>query len=250
MDKRAEVCGAEAVERAQQMLARLDEACPGMCWYLEEPLRLGRMAVRYAGEDGVLLEVTRTGALFAAPAGRDAARRMAPAVAGTPVVALADARFAQDLMPGGAVHPYQIWVYEKGEPVPVAGSLAVRPLSRAHADMVLERYHLIEKADVYDHLDRGWILGGFDAAGELVGFIGEHDEASMGMLEVFPEHRRRGYASELEGALINRLRAQGRKVYCHVALDNAASQGLQRKFGLRQVPVTQCWINPEPRAER
>ena len=229
---------------AERLLAAMDAELPGWLWFLREPLRLGRAAVRYAGEDGVLLQMRRDGAFFAAPRSAEAARRMAPLVAGAPLVALHDARLAGNLVPGGAVYPYQVWVYESPEPAPVAGALAIRPLSVAHAPLIVERYHLLEPEAVYDHLERGWIYGGFNREGTLVGFIGEHDEATMGMLEVFPEFRRRGYAAELEGALINRFRAEGRRVYCHVAPDNAVSQGLQRKLGLRQVPVTQCWINP------
>lgn len=233
--------------RAMKLLDAWDADCPGWLWFLREPLRLRRATVRRVGADGVLLKMTREGVPFAAPRTAAAARRMAPLVAGAPVVALADAHYAAALVPGGKVYPYQVWVYEKDEPAPVAGALDIRPLTRAHAPVILERYHLIEERDVYDHLDRGWIYGGFNADGDLVGFIGEHDEATMGMLEIFPAFRRRGYARELEGALINRFRAEGRRVFCHVDPANMASQGLQEKLGLRRVPLMQCWINPVPR---
>lgn len=238
---------ADLIAKTIALLDAWDAERPGWLWYLREPLRLGRATVRYAGVDGVLLDMTRNAVPFVAPRSEEAARRMAPLVAGEPTVALADARYAEALVPGGAVYPYQLWVYEKNEPVRTAGCLRIRRLTRAHAPVILERYHLIDEQDVYDHLDCGWIYGGFDASGELVGFIGEHDEATMGVLEVFPAFRRRGFAGELEGALINRFRAKGRRAYCHVDPANTASQRLQRKLGLRQVPITQCWINPEPR---
>ena len=69
----------------------------------------------------------------------------------------------------------------------------------------------------------------------------------MGMLEVFPEARRRGYAQALEAALIDTFMAAGRIPYCHVALDNEASKALQRKLGLRRIDTVQCWFGMPPR---
>ena len=111
------------------------------------------------------------------------------------------------------------------------------------------RYNLLSRSGIEDHLARGWIRGGFAADGALVGFIGEHDEASMGMLEVFPEARRHGFAQALEAALIGELLAAGRTPYCHVAPDNEASRALQAKLGLRRVDTVQCWFGmPERHA--
>ena len=54
---------------------------------------------------------------------------------------------------------------------------------------------------VEDRLKAGVIFGAF-VDGRLAGFVGEHHEGSMGMLEVVPEFRRRGIAQALEAALI------------------------------------------------
>ena len=81
----------------------------------------------------------------------------------------------------------------------------------------------------------------------------------MGMLEVFPEARRHGFAQALEAALIGELAleaaligellAAGRTPYCHVAPDNEASRALQAKLGLRRVDTVQCWFGmPERHA--
>ncbi|MBQ1447288.1 MAG: GNAT family N-acetyltransferase, partial [Solobacterium sp.] len=47
-----------------------------------------------------------------------------------------------------------------------------------------------------------------------------------------PLYRRRHYAEALESALIRRLQAQDRFVWCQVEEDNAPSWNLQTRLGL------------------
>ena len=65
----------------------------------------------------------------------------------------------------------------------------------------------------------------------MVGFIGRHPEGSMGLLYVFPEYRRRGFAFEIEAKLVNVILEEGRLPYGHIIVDNAASLALQQKLG-------------------
>ena len=251
------------VARALAVLA--DQPDPARFLSITEPLRLGRVAVRAVGEDlGVLVRFKRNGAYFAAPVDDVAARIMAGLVPDRALVSLPDDRYLPIFTDGAdeaetGPGRYELWVLDgdtaDGSPAPLATAgppagtppsacrhLAIHPLDEGHLEAVAACYHLIPREDIVDHLRRGWIWGGFDEEGGLVGFIGEHDEASMGMLEVFPEHRRRGYAQALEAALIERFRAVGRTPYCHVALGNEASRALQRKLGLRQQDTIQCWF--------
>lgn len=122
-------------------------------------------------------------------------------------------------------------VYEKKEPVPVDPDFALRPLSMAQFDLVRRHYTLIGDDGLAFHMKQGHLLGGY-AGEELVGFIGRHEEGSLGMLFVFPHHRRKGYAWQLEGHLINRVLAQGERVFGQVILGNDASLALQIKMGL------------------
>lgn len=228
---------------------------------ITEPLRLGRVVVRAVGEDlGVLVRFKRNGAYFAAPVDDVAARIMACLVPDRALVSLPDDRYLPIFTDGvdeAEVDPgrYELWVYEATTSPVAAGAVllpegfTIAPLGADAADVVDAHYDLLSRAGIEDHLERGWIRGGFAADGTLVGFIGEHDEASMGMLEVFPEARRRGFAQALEAALIGELLAAGRTPYCHVAPDNEASRALQQKLGLRRVDTIQCWFGmPRRRA--
>ena len=68
--------------------------------------------------------------------------------------------------------------------------------------------------------------------GALAGFIGTHAEGSMGMLEIFPEYRRRGLGCALEAGLIRRLLERGEIPFCQVIEGNEASMRLQEKLGM------------------
>lgn len=213
---------------------------------LSEALRLGRAQVVAASDDGVLVRVTESGDyLVGARDGGTAARLLESLTTedlADSVVALQDAAWAGAVgfEPDGPLR-YQICVYEGTDPVPVGGSLCIEPLGASDLPTVVAHYKTLPEDFVARHLADGWLYGGYDADGALVGFVGEHDEGSIGMLEVFSEHRRRGYAFELEGMLVNRMLAAGRRPFCQVVEGNEASFALQRKLGFTVLPRVQCW---------
>lgn len=228
------------------------QPCPERFLSITEPLKLGRMTVCAAGEDlGVLARLAWRGTYFAAPFSREAARIMAGMIPAGELVSLVDERYLAEFTGGVAVDPgrYGLWVLD-GTASPCSDEDQVMPkgfsISTLGPDAISDivaHYELLDRAEIEDHLARGWIRGGIDANGTLVGFIGEHEEASMGMLEVFPAARRHGYAFALEAALIDELLRAGRVPFCHVAPANEASRGLQRKLGLRPVgDMVQCWF--------
>ncbi len=132
-------------------------------------------------------------------------------------------------------------IYEKKTPVPVDPDFTLRPLSLADYPLVRAHYDLIGDEGLTYHLKRGDMLGGY-VAGEMVGFIGRHEEGSMGMLYVLPQYRRRGYAWQLEGHLINRVLASGERVFGQVIVGNHASLALQRKMGMTICEEVTSWM--------
>lgn len=79
------------------------------------------------------------------------------------------------------------------------------------------------------------------SGGKLAGFIGMHDDGSMGMLEVFDGFRRRGIGSALERFLINYVMTFGRVPLCAVYIDNPVSMEMQKKLGLTQSNGFSFW---------
>ena len=81
----------------------------------------------------------------------------------------------------------------------------------------------------------------YDQEGNLVGFIGEHLEGSMGMLYIYPEHRRQGYAEALEKIGFAKNLEKGLIPFGQVETDNLPSYELQKKMGLTQADKLVYW---------
>lgn len=77
---------------------------------------------------------------------------------------------------------------------------------------------------------------------KLAGFIGTHEEGSIGMLEVMPEFRGKGIGSELERYAINRAISKGRYPYCQVKEDNEISMKLQKSLGMEISKTKVYWL--------
>ena len=135
--------------------------------------------------------------------------------------------------------------YLRGVPLPVQAD--VRPLHMAHFQQVLDGYSLFHDPQyVEDRLKAGVIFGAF-VDGRLAGFVGEHHEGSMGMLEVFPAYRGRGLGLALESFQINRFLSQGRVPFDQVIVGNDKSLNLQRKVGMSISRDTMSWLHPAAR---
>ena len=134
--------------------------------------------------------------------------------------------------------PCNMVIYEKQDRLEVDSSLDIRTLTPAYAELVASHYshpEYLAPGELEDILARGLVLGGFEA-GRLCAFIGEHPEGAIGMLEVFPELRRRGWATALESAKINEQLDRGLVPWGEVWPDNQASIALQEKLGLTVYP--------------
>ncbi|MCH4054132.1 MAG: GDSL-type esterase/lipase family protein [Atopobiaceae bacterium] len=111
----------------------------------------------------------------------------------------------------------------------------IRPLNEAFAFVVRSTYpfaSVMVEGELEALLASGRILGGFEPDGTLAGYIGEHAEGATGLLEVFPEHRGRGWAKALEVAKARQLAGEGRLAWGQVFPENEASLALQRSLGI------------------
>ena len=67
--------------------------------------------------------------------------------------------------------------------------------------------------------------------GVKVGFIGIREEGTIGHLEVFPEHRRKGYGTLFIKAITNLQIKSGRIPSCHILENNVPSIAIHRNLG-------------------
>ena len=78
-----------------------------------------------------------------------------------------------------------------------------------------EHYHTVDDVDyIRERVEEG-MFGAF-VGGDFAGFIGAHDERSIGLLYVLPDYRRLGLAFALEAVMTNHLLSIGRLPFCQV----------------------------------
>lgn len=120
----------------------------------------------------------------------------------------------------------------------------IRPLTVADLDHVTGRYPACERAYLRQRLLAGAMYGVYMSGDEMspAGFIGIHEDGSMGMLHVDEAHRRQGLASSLEGWLVNRHLKRGEIPYCRFQEGNMAAMCLQEKLGLCLCDEPMWWL--------
>nr|WP_296472737.1 GNAT family N-acetyltransferase [uncultured Acetatifactor sp.] len=78
--------------------------------------------------------------------------------------------------------------------------------------------------------------------GRQVGFVGIHDEGSLGMLFVEEPFRGRGIGASLEAYVVNHMLEKGWTPYGHVAAGNASSERLQERLGFYKAEKKFWWL--------
>jgi GNAT superfamily N-acetyltransferase len=108
-------------------------------------------------------------------------------------------------------------------------------------DFISGCYALADEEELRETIERGYLWVVRDM-GQIFGFIGQHSDGSMGMMEVLPGYRRKGWGERLERALIEIVLSQGELPYGHVVVGNEASAKLQEKLGLHRCQEVVSWL--------
>ena len=126
--------------------------------------------------------------------------------------------------------------------IPDTGStLRIRRAEEADLEMLVRSYDHVSPEELTLIVKRRKLLLGYES-GELVGFVGEHLEGSMGLLHMFPPFRRRGFGEALEKIMIAETVREGYVPFGQITKDNEASLRLQRKLGLTVSDKLICWM--------
>ena len=135
----------------------------------------------------------------------------------------------------------ECWQSAYTKTTPMEETLAdIRRLDRRFLKRIADNYELADEGEIAALLDAGVIYGAF-AGGELAGFIGRHEEGSVGLLFVFPEFRRMGIAEALERNYVNRELSEGNVAYGQIVVGNTPSRQLQEKLGMDFSDKFICW---------
>ena len=79
--------------------------------------------------------------------------------------------------------------------------------------------------------------------GELSGYIGRHDEGSIGILEIMPNFRRMGLGAFLVDYSVKKVREKGEPAYCHIFTGNEGSLKMHLKMGFTPCEKLVWWVN-------
>ena len=200
-----------------------------------------------AGETGILIH-TQGGTYMMASADEDSARHMLDLIDPDHCEAIVvHENYAVDLVEekfGFNRHTPCIASAYLGAPLIQSErtDLSVQPLTETYVDIVSDNYNMDGPDYIRTRIQAGEMWGGF-LGEELAGFIGLHEEGSMGMLVVFDQYRRQGIAEYLMIDLADRMLAQGRTPHDHIIVGNLASETLQRKLGFSISTRTLTWMS-------
>lgn len=134
---------------------------------------------------------------------------------------------------------YQVAYY--GEKPSPDERISVRIADEHDLPMLIENYRMISPEELEKVVTRKSILLGY-SKNQLVGFIGEHLEGSMGILYVFPEYRHKGFGSALQTHLIAKTMEEGYVPFGQVEKENYASLCLQKKLGMSRSEKMIAWM--------
>lgn len=215
---------------------RFLERDPLLCCGLLHVIRRGSAHVLFADGHGVLLQDRLSGMhMLAGPCSETTLGWLDSLDTAPGCLLLTDGRLAGCARRRFGLErcqDYWQFVYEKDAPPESSGVLSAAPPTEAEMAVIRRVYTTLSPEELETVRRSGNLFAAHDGTGAMVGFIGEHMEGCMGLLEVLPEYRGCGYATALESALIARVLTRGQRPFCQVAPDNAASLGLQRKLGL------------------
>lgn len=136
--------------------------------------------------------------------------------------------------------PCSQWVYTAKEPPRQAEGVDIRLLRMQDVELAASHYH--NEVEYFRYCVEHECIWGLYESEKLAGFIGLHEQGSMGMLEILPEFRRKGYGYALEAYLLTVHLQRGWLPYCHVVEGNNASLGLQAKLGLQCAETPTIWV--------
>ncbi len=136
-------------------------------------------------------------------------------------------------------------VYTKKQPLKIPECRAeIRLLTEEYTKQVVESYSSLDLSDedyIKDRINSKTMFGAF-VNDKLCGFIGSHEEGSIGILEVLPEYRGLGIGAVLQATATNDALKNNRYAYGQVKEGNVASINLQKKLGFHISKEKVYWL--------
>lgn len=209
-----------------------------------ETIRRGTASILYADEDGVLLKEEKSNAYMLSVDNFDIGKELINSISECNLL-LSHQEFMVDYIIDRfnltkKLECFQA-VYIAKTQLSIREELEIKQLDKCHVEIILEHYGKLSKSELETILEDGNLFGAYKD-GELLGFIGNHLEGSMGLLEIFPKFRRLGYATILESYMINHMLEKDLIPFAQVEVDNKSSLALHNKLGFSISKDSLFWM--------
>jgi ribosomal protein S18 acetylase RimI-like enzyme len=209
-----------------------------------ETIRRGTADILYAEENGVLLKEDKSNAYMLSVDNFDIGKELINTTSSCNLI-LSHQEFMVDYILDRfnltkKLECFQAVYMDKAK-LSMSEELEMRQLNKIHVEIILEHYGKLSKSELETILEDGNLFGGYND-GELIGFIGNHLEGSMGLLEIFPKYRRLGYGTILESYMINHMLEKDLVPFAQIEVDNNKSLALHNKLGFSVSRDSLFWI--------
>ncbi|MFT3740658.1 MAG: GNAT family N-acetyltransferase [Breznakibacter sp.] len=209
-----------------------------------EAIHRHRANLFYARHDGVLLQETNSGTYMLSVNGFETGKKLMDDVPQCKLVLLHQECMVQHVAQKYGLSQKLECVqasYMGTDILRATQELEIKPLDIRHKQIMMQHYDKLPENEIVEILNSGSVFGGYKD-GVLIGFIGTHLEGSVGLLNVFPPHRRLGYGEALECYMVNLTLEKGWIPFAHIETNNSKSIALQKKLGLTVSKESIYWL--------
>jgi len=209
-----------------------------------EPIRRNTVNILYADKDGVLLKEQKSEAYMLSVDNFGKCAELINGISECNLIAL-----HQEFMVDYIASKYALnekiecfqAVYMGKVKMHVKEELEIRQLEQKHLDIILEHYDKLSDSEIKELLSIGNLFGGYKS-GELIGFVGNHLEGSIGLLEIFPKYRRLGYGTILESFIVNQMIEKDLVPFGQIEVNNERSKAMHKKLGFKISENRLYWL--------
>lgn len=215
---------------------------------IEYALTSGEAEVLHADKDGISLIYNGISMVYGAKTEQDAERLLRFLI--NPSLVVCSSKIDVDVL--RRVFPdkttakacYQVKYTSVGEnKVPAGVTISKMEFTRENVDLVFRTYTLGYGRAEIEKLMKTKDFFAASIDGEIIGYIGAHEEGSLGLLEVFPRARGLGVGSALLTVAVNNLLSKGEIAYSNIVTTNEASLRLHARLGYypSDEKIYWCW---------
>ena len=209
-----------------------------------EPIRRGTVDILYAEIDGVLIKEQKSNAYMISVDNFEKGRKLINSILKCDLI-VAHQKYMVDYILNwfGLTKKLECVqaVYMNKIKLDIKKELEIRQLEQSQIEVILQHYDKLSNNEIQILLKNGNLFGGYKNE-TLIGFIGNHLEGSIGILEVFPQYRRLGYGEILEIYMVNQMLEKDLIPFAQIEISNKKSLALQDKLGFSISKDRLFWI--------